>query len=528
MILSDIGDDKQTLFSHRPFPSIIVKMMNRFFLTVCSLFLVALFLPADEIRTVGGSAGWSDLMRVSRVGLEEGKKGLQELVLEERQYEGAKPDVDLLLHFDRSPFLDAAGTYRIDDSHSVRRTKKGRFGGGAAKFKKNEGGIHLIPKDGALFGEQTLRHSFSMEFWLYPLHLDDGESLIHWEGHNTIGETLHLQEIDASIEERKLRWNFSNIFFSSDFEPRTVSLSGRTPLVPREWHHHLIRFDAQTGLLEYLVDGKPEAVRYVTDSGKVEGSVLRPYIGESSRKQLVIGSDFNGYMDELRVLRDVVESPLLTPYSYTLGWTETTHIDLGDPGTEIHSISADESTPPETDIFYFYRLYDNREDAIRGDGEWVRFTPGRSFSPPLSARFLQLRFELYPDGEGRRTPAVSKVDIAYTPNLSPLSPRYVDADPGDGSVTLSWQPTTEGDTAGYLLYYGTKPERYRGDDASAGTSPIDVGDTTEVLLEGLENGKIYYFAVAAYDKVGRENRGPLSDEVSARPSGSRPYEEESE
>ena len=36
-------------------------------------------------------------------------------------------------------------------------------------------------------------------------------------------------------------------------------------------------------------------------------------------------------------------------------------------------------------------------------------------------------------------------------------------------------------------------------------------------VEGLKNGRAYYFAVAAYDAGGRENSGPLSDEVYARP-----------
>jgi hypothetical protein len=81
----------------------------------------------------------------------------------------------------------------------------------------------------------------------------------------------------------------------------------------------------------------------------------------------------------------------------------------------------------------------------------------------------------------------------------------------------------EEDTAGYLVYYGTRPGVYRGDEARTGESPIDVGDTTETVIEGLSNGRVYYFSVATYDTAGKKNRSPLSEEVSARPT---PYAEE--
>ena len=50
-----------------------------------------------------------------------------------------------------------------------------------------------------------------------------------------------------------------------------------------------------------------------------------------------------------------------------------------------------------------------------------------------------------------------------------------------------------------------------------GPSPVNVGNTTTFTLTGLENGKIYYFAIASWSALDDRITGPLSKEVYARP-----------
>jgi hypothetical protein len=72
---------------------------------------------------------------------------------------------------------------------------------------------------------------------------------------------------------------------------------------------------------------------------------------------------------------------------------------------------------------------------------------------------------------------------------------------------------------GYLVYYGTASGEYFGDLTSAG-SPVDAGNRTSFRLEGLKNGTLYYFAVAAYNtEPGRQvvEPGAFSRETAARP-----------
>ncbi|MFP4489900.1 MAG: LamG-like jellyroll fold domain-containing protein [Spirochaetaceae bacterium] len=496
------------------------------FLLICAC-IISLPLQAEEVLKLGEEDGWNTISTFNSVTLEPGRGGYHDLLLEEQSYNAGEEGVDLLLHFDAEPFTDAAGLYTAEKDHGVELTETSKFGGGAAKFTQKGGGLDLEPKGGALFGDSSISGSFSIEFWLYPYHLEDGEVLLSWEGQNTLGDELHLQRIRGYVEDRKLTWDFTKIFFSPDSVPRNFTISGTDRIVPRRWHHHLITFDEETGLLEYYLDGRPEAVLYTTDTGREGGTVNLPYFGESSGEPLSIGPETEAIMDELRISRRRVEEPLLDPYTFKKGSGITELIDLDTFGAELLSIDAESAAPPETDVFFFYRLYETMEEAVTGSKEWIPFTPGEDFSSTSEGtprgRYLQLRFELYPNGRGNRSPSVSSVHITYEPNPAPLAPGYLKAEPGDGRVTLRWNPSMEDDIEGYLIFYGTDTGVYRGRGAEQGDSPIDAGDTTEVVIEGLENGRIHYFAVAAYDSAGIKNRGDLSEEVSARPS---PYIEE--
>jgi hypothetical protein len=82
-------------------------------------------------------------------------------------------------------------------------------------------------------------------------------------------------------------------------------------------------------------------------------------------------------------------------------------------------------------------------------------------------------------------------------------------------VTLQWDANTEGDLAGYKVYYKaeTSGPSYDGTGAIEGSSPIDVGDTTGITLHGLDEDVTYFFAVTAYNTDQLESG--FSNEVDA-------------
>lgn len=81
-------------------------------------------------------------------------------------------------------------------------------------------------------------------------------------------------------------------------------------------------------------------------------------------------------------------------------------------------------------------------------------------------------------------------------------------------ISLEWDPNTESDLAGYKVYYkaGSSGEPYDGTDASQGASPItvaigDLGDPNDpqYTLTGLDENKVYFLVVTAYDTEGMES-----------------------
>lgn len=90
--------------------------------------------------------------------------------------------------------------------------------------------------------------------------------------------------------------------------------------------------------------------------------------------------------------------------------------------------------------------------------------------------------------------------------------------PGDGEITLSWDPATDDtDVAGYYVYSGLYSVSADGGSYTFGSS--DVGDTTTYTMENLSNGVTYYFAITAYDAAGNESEY-YSEEVEATPEES--------
>jgi hypothetical protein len=71
-------------------------------------------------------------------------------------------------------------------------------------------------------------------------------------------------------------------------------------------------------------------------------------------------------------------------------------------------------------------------------------------------------------------------------------------------ATLSWNPNSESDLAGYKIYYGNASRTYH--------TNVDVGNVTSYTVSSLEEGKMYFFAATAYDTS--NNESGYSNEVS--------------
>jgi hypothetical protein len=379
------------------------------------------------------------------------------------------------------------------------------MGTASAAFVGPDNSIRMTPEPGTLFWPGTSWQDFSIEFWLYPAVLVDGETLLSWHGEGVNGDEVREQSLLCDVAGRRLRFMFRNLFAASP----SLELRGTTPLVPRVWHHHLLRFDARYGLIEYLVDGVPEAVAYATDTGREGGSISPPRVDTGSVEPLVIGGGISALMDELRVSRSVVERPALSRLDNETGAATSRVFDLGFTGTSIQAIEAVYERPGDTDVYFYYRMADRLATQGHPDAPWQQIAPGR-VDREVRGRYLQLRVELLPDGTLGRSPAVSSITVLYEPDLVPAAPARLIATAGNGSVRLAWSPVNESDVIGYRVYYGDRPGVYQ--------AVVDVGEATEHVVTGLSNATLYYFTVAAYDRADPTRRSPFAREAGARPS----------
>lgn len=91
-----------------------------------------------------------------------------------------------------------------------------------------------------------------------------------------------------------------------------------------------------------------------------------------------------------------------------------------------------------------------------------------------------------------------------TDTAFPSDVEGVIATAGDSMVTLSWDAATDNvGVTGYKIFYGEASVST--DSASYTMGPEDVGNVLTYDVEGLENGKTYYFAITAYDAAGNES-----------------------
>ncbi len=434
------------------------------------------------------------------------------LALEEQSYTYDE-DTDLILHFDQPRQL--IGSYSVEDDPAHYSGEKRVFGTASALFRSSPESLQLLPREGSLFAPGTLWNDFTIEFWLRPQYLSHGEEILSWKSNRLIGDRMEAQELQVSIAKRNVQWSFQNIFFSPQGNALPIRIRGRRSLVPESWHHFSIRFDAATGMLLFQIDGIDEAVEYITSTGKEGGSVYLPLIGGTAPEPLSIAAAYTGYIDELRFSSSFREDIHLKPYPLRSGIAETLPLDLEGKHTRVVAINIDEKTPGGSEIYYSYRRGDEKTDRTSLSGPWIPFSPSQGFDTEMRGRYIQLRFELFPDGSGLLSPSISKAVVVYEKDSPPVPPSLIELQEGEGTIEISWNSVSAHDLSGYLLFFGTEPGIYRG--TAATESPVDTGEATSFKLEGLENGKLYFFRIAAYDNNDPDNRGPLSREVHGRP-----------
>lgn len=490
-----------------------IASLTAIFFLICTFQLIA-----EEIITLGNDDQWQG-GSFNNITLNSGLGGYKDLEVRNKQYDPTE-STDLLLHFNDATVFDSFGSYEIVQRPQFTQNEEMR-GGGSAIFQ-NDDYMELVAQEGSLFWPGERWDDFSMEFWLYPANLKEGEILFHWKGLYQIDGKNIPQEIQCRIQNRKLHWYFRNFFIDMENHSSEVELIGAS-LIPRQWHHHLIRFDRDYGLLEYLIDGVPEGIVHTTPSGREENNVFLPYIGTTTTSAISIGKDFTGFIDEFRLSSEFIENPSTAFYGNE-GLYISPIIDLDFEDSRLTRLESRDRTPGNSDIYYFYHLSNLRSDANQvhrmlmndidelSTSKWIQFTPGENI-PDSHGRFLIIATALYPDIASDLTPSLSSITIGYEPKPPPTPPQITSITSEDGDVTLTWASSPHSDISGYRIYYGNRPGYYFGQ-----SSPIEVdSNTTEFTISGLQRRKLWYFSIVAFSSSSPPQYSQFSSEVSIRP-----------
>jgi hypothetical protein len=453
----------------------------------------------------------------------------------------SEPALDLSISFDENNtglYRDSIGKYKVSVSPDVEAADRryARAGTGAALFHGNGPVIVEPQRTNALFVPNNRMRDFSVEFWLYPQNMENGEQVLSWSGTKYINGNFAVQRILCIASKNKLQWSFVNFFTSTDsLSHINIEFSGNTPVVPKTWSHHLVRFDSGTGMVEYLVNGVSEAVCYATSTGQENSEVYTPVAG--SNGMFLLGENFRGLIDEFKIHSICAGRSSTSKYVPSGGRTETRAIDLGHNESGVVRIDASGGRisirenvthnefrengrfrfSDDAEMSFFIRS--NENPYLLNNSQWVSFTPGVNFSG-IMGRYVQIAVDFYPSADGETSPYLEQLRIIYSPGEPPLPPKNFTAVAVDGGVLLRWKQSPNADDAGYLVYYSSVRGELFGNDSVLGPSPVNAGNRTSLLVEGLKNGTLYYFRIASYDRATGEvnyNVGEFSNEVTARP-----------
>ncbi|QEN09061.1 hypothetical protein EXM22_14075 [Oceanispirochaeta crateris] len=489
--------------------------------TLYLLIIQTLFISADliaETRILGAEDNWEGTV-LNNLKTTPGRAGFQDLVLRRSELSSDDEITDILLPFNKDESLDHSGNYIIleNPEYSDRYFKSGS---GAATFDRDSSLVLKAVKDEALFAPFSNWEDFSIEFWLYPANPREGEEILQWKGLGREGNDIYSQEILCHFINRKLVWSFKNIFQLPDSPESHYEISG-DPVLPRQWNHHMLRYDSKTGMLEYLINGEPSAIIYTTDTGNESNTVFTPRIGEAPG-EVIIGSGFTGFMDEFRIEKIFNENRSTNRYDLS-GFGVSSVIDLEFSDSRLNSLNSIESSPGDSAVFPYYQITnslleaENLVKSFKGEktilSENSQWRPFSDIDEKSNGRYLILSFLLFPDMKSDISPGLSFLEIDYTPSLPPLPPAYITATKDvSGGLRLEWSPSATPEVEGYLIFFGEKPGEY-----IYPGSPLKIEKENYTLVDGLSPFKQYFFAIKSYTGTGNQRYSDFSKEISIRP-----------
>ncbi len=475
------------------------------------------------LRWGGVKNGWKSIYKFIDTTLVHGEMGKISVSLADNS---AVPDknTEILINFDScrrdrvNPYLT---DYRIEEVDVFPSRDVKLFGSCSGGFVNYKNTVKIKVLDNSFFFISNPLGSFTIDFYIYPTSIYDDSEIIGWRSPVVLFDGEYAG-IRCYFKNGRLTWSFEKVFFDSKGNPVDFKISEIYDEIPYEWHYHALIYNSSNGLMTLMRDGKTVGLKWLTENFREDGTLLRGKITRYIKEPIILGRSFLGYMDEFRVSRGIRS---INPGLYrSRGYVISDVLEIG-RGSKIIRVKWESSEEMGTLVKIYYRLSDvffppdAEETEAETEGKsflgWRLAYNGTVIQQPPRGRFLQWKAELFGTAN-RYTPLLDSLEFLVELDRPPLPPLLMEAKPLDGGVRLKWVKNKEKDVAGYRIYYGPSSHYYFGDEADLGPSPIEVGNIDELEIKGLENEKVYFFALTAVDKAGLESG--FSREIAVRPS----------
>ena len=248
----------------------------------------------------GGKKGWPAFMEQENITSGKGRYGYDCIELASNSFVFDEY-TDLLIDFENAEMPISDGDYTINRNtfQQTDRTKNEKFAG----LSRNMGGLSISGKPGSFFGSEGLMGSFSIEFWLCPSIAENGEIVLNWESSRNEDGRLAFQVINGTFDKGHIKWELNNIFdlYKNASGKNEVELKGSSKIIPDTWSYHVLSYDCETGLLEYIVDGITEDITYITATRSEGGDDRNAALGGSADQIQLAGHKVDGVGDEIVV-----------------------------------------------------------------------------------------------------------------------------------------------------------------------------------------------------------------------------------
>ncbi len=142
-----------------------------------------------------------------------------------------------------------------------------------------------------------------------------------------------------------------------------------------------------------------------------------------------------------------------------------------------------------------------------GDGDYPPWSIIPAFGPGQSTYTVAgltngISYQFRVRAVNRNGPGATAETRAITSSSVPGKPRSLRAAPGDGSVTLSWLPSSDGGSSVVQWQFRVRASDENFSNTAWITVPSGGADTRDYMVVGLNNNKAYQFQVRAVNAVG--------------------------